>query len=99
MLLFRSLRFVVLILCGQQQIALENAALRQQLVILKREHEPLLQKLHSLSPVSNVFNNLGNLLFAQTKRLTDQRGGFWYSFATGAPAADGAPASPASVCE
>src|SRR5215471_17729029 len=50
------------------------------------EHDPLFQKLHSLSPVFNVFNNLGNLLFAQTERLTDQRGGFWYSFATGSPA-------------
>ena len=34
---FSTLRFVMLILAGHKQIALENAALRQQLVILKRQ--------------------------------------------------------------
>src|SRR5215470_16643908 len=34
---FTALRFMILILCGHQQIALENAALRHQLAILKRE--------------------------------------------------------------
>src|SRR5215471_5980652 len=34
---FRSLRFLMLILVGHNQVALENAALRQQLAILKRE--------------------------------------------------------------
>src|SRR5262245_71021 len=34
---FSTVRFVLLILAGYKQIALENAALRQQLVILKRE--------------------------------------------------------------
>src|SRR5207244_3104608 len=32
-----TLRFIILILAGHKQIALENAALRQQLAILKRE--------------------------------------------------------------
>ncbi|PYS40709.1 MAG: hypothetical protein DMG14_09710 [Acidobacteria bacterium] len=34
---FSTLRFIMLILAGHKQIALENAALRQQLAILKRE--------------------------------------------------------------
>src|SRR6267378_3615278 len=34
---FSTLRFIILILAGHKQIALENAALRQQLAILKRE--------------------------------------------------------------
>src|SRR5437870_3734970 len=34
---FSTLRFIMLILVGHKQIALENAALRQQLAILKRE--------------------------------------------------------------
>src|SRR5215831_5526957 len=34
---FTALRFMILILCGHQQIALENATLRHQLAILKRE--------------------------------------------------------------
>jgi putative transposase len=34
---FRILRFIMLILVGHREIALENAALRQQLAILKRE--------------------------------------------------------------
>ena len=32
-----TLRFISLILAGHKEIALENAALRQQLMILKRE--------------------------------------------------------------
>src|SRR5437879_2981374 len=32
-----TLRFIILILAGHKEIALENAALRQQLTILKRE--------------------------------------------------------------
>ncbi len=35
--IFRVLRFIVLILAGHKEIALENAALRQQLTIRKRE--------------------------------------------------------------
>jgi putative transposase len=35
--IFRVLRFIVLILAGHKEIALENAALRQQLTIFKRE--------------------------------------------------------------
>jgi hypothetical protein len=35
--IFRTLRFIILILPGHKEIALENAALRQQLTILKRE--------------------------------------------------------------
>src|SRR5215471_15206488 len=31
-----SIRFILLILCGQKQVALENAALRQQLAVFKR---------------------------------------------------------------
>ena len=31
-----SIRFILLILAGQKQVALENAALRQQLAVLKR---------------------------------------------------------------
>jgi hypothetical protein len=31
-----SIRFIVLILAGQKQVALENAALRQQLAVFKR---------------------------------------------------------------
>jgi len=34
--IFKTLRFIILILAGHKQIALENAALRQQLTILKR---------------------------------------------------------------
>src|SRR5215471_3513300 len=34
---FRTFRFLMLILVGHKQVALENAALRQQLAILKRE--------------------------------------------------------------
>src|SRR5438093_9571032 len=41
--LFSTLRFIMLILAGHTQIALENVALRQQLAILKREqHRPKL---------------------------------------------------------
>src|SRR5215813_2252868 len=36
-LVFSALRFIVLILAGHKQLALENAALRQQLAILKRQ--------------------------------------------------------------
>ena len=32
-----TLRFIILILAGHQQVLLENAALRQQLAILKRD--------------------------------------------------------------
>jgi hypothetical protein len=35
--IFCTLRFIILILAGHKDIALENAALRQQLTILKRE--------------------------------------------------------------
>src|SRR5712691_6650539 len=35
--IFSTLRFIILILAGHKEIALENAALRQQLTILKRE--------------------------------------------------------------
>jgi putative transposase len=38
MAVFNTLRFIILILAGHKQVALENAALRQQLAILKREH-------------------------------------------------------------
>ena len=31
-----SIRFILLILSGQKQVALENAALRQQLAVFKR---------------------------------------------------------------
>jgi len=65
---------------GRPRTAAEIAALVTRMAT---EHDLLFQKLHSLSPVFNVFNNLGNLLFAQSKPLTDQCGGFWYSFATG----------------
>jgi hypothetical protein len=34
--IFKTLRFIILILDSHKQIALENAALRQQLTILKR---------------------------------------------------------------
>src|SRR5262245_54020551 len=34
---FRILRFILLIFAGHKEIALENAALRQQLAILKRD--------------------------------------------------------------
>src|SRR5262245_21708285 len=41
---FITLRFIMLSLAGHKQIALENAALRQQLAILKREQpRPKLQ--------------------------------------------------------
>src|SRR5262249_47487024 len=40
---FIALRFMILILWGHQQIALENAALRQPLAIFKRENEPKLR--------------------------------------------------------
>jgi hypothetical protein len=41
--LFSTLRFIMLILAGHTQIALENVALRQQLAILKSEqHRPKL---------------------------------------------------------
>ena len=35
--IFYTLRFIILILAGHKDIALENAALRPQLTILKRE--------------------------------------------------------------
>src|SRR6476660_7510828 len=35
--IFSTLRFIILVLAGHKEIALENAALRQQLTILKRE--------------------------------------------------------------
>ena len=35
--IFYTLRFIILILAGHKDIALENAALRQQLTILKRD--------------------------------------------------------------
>ena len=31
-----EIRFILLVLCGQKQVALENAALRQQLAVFKR---------------------------------------------------------------
>jgi hypothetical protein len=34
---FGAVRFIILIVPGHKQVALENAALRQQLAILKRE--------------------------------------------------------------
>src|SRR5215510_6915212 len=37
MAVYSTLRFIMLILAGHRQIALENAALRQQLAILKRD--------------------------------------------------------------
>jgi hypothetical protein len=36
--LLRGLRCIILVLGGHKQIALENAALRQQLAIFKRGH-------------------------------------------------------------
>src|SRR5215510_9773239 len=38
---FRILRFILLILAGHKEVALENAALRQQLAILKRDRPRL----------------------------------------------------------
>ena len=35
--IFSTLRFIILILAGHKEIALENVALRQQLAVLKRE--------------------------------------------------------------
>jgi putative transposase len=47
--IFSTLRFIILILAGHKEIALENAALRQQLTILKREQpRPKLRHLDRL---------------------------------------------------
>jgi putative transposase len=47
--IFSTFRFIILILAGHKEIALENAALRQQLTILKREQpRPKLQHRHRL---------------------------------------------------
>ncbi len=35
--IFSTLRFIILVLAGHKEIALENGALRQQLTILKKE--------------------------------------------------------------
>ena len=43
--IFRTLRFIILVLAGHKEIALENVALRQQLTILKRE-QPRLKLRH-----------------------------------------------------
>ena len=50
---FSTLRFVMLILAGHKQIALENAALRQQLAILKREQPR--PRLHSRDRLFWIF--------------------------------------------
>ena len=47
--IFSTLRFIILVLAGHKEIALENAALRQQLTILKREQpRPKLRHLDRL---------------------------------------------------
>src|SRR5207302_7078583 len=37
--IFRSIRFIILVLSGHQHVALENAALRQQLAICQRDRK------------------------------------------------------------
>jgi hypothetical protein len=56
-----SIRFILLILGGQKQVALENAALRQQLAVFKRNRvasppnsEKLLRLLPSVEDASVV---------------------------------------------
>ena len=43
-----SIRFILLIVCGHKQVALENAALRQQLAVYKRVHGEFLLTLPSV---------------------------------------------------
>ena len=47
--IFIAIRFIILVFNGQKQVALENAALRQQLAVFKREAKrPKLQGLERL---------------------------------------------------
>lgn len=48
-----------------------------------RPREPRgFQRLHPLWSVLNVYNNLGNLLFAQKQAQGSQGDGFWHSSGT-----------------
>jgi hypothetical protein len=59
-----SIRLLLLILCGQKQVALENAALRQQLAVFKRNvPRPKLNNRDHCCPVrftARIYKCIGN---------------------------------------